>query len=246
MHPAELRASALSLVEEGCNDMQVAARLGLPRTTVRDWRRPPYVRARPLVVCPRCWQTMRPIRCSPADYCELLGLYLGDGHTAHSARTQRLRLSLDSRYSEIVADAAALLARCFPCNRVGDVGADGGSTTVLWVDHGHLACLFPQAGAGKKHERALTFEPWQFELLEQAPWAFLRGCIRSDGCVYVNRTGRYEYLSYDFSNRSIDIADLFEHVCGIVGLQPRRYRRYTRLHRREDVARLLEHVGTKR
>ena len=52
-------------------------------------------------------------------------------------------------------------------------------------------------------------ETWQ-RLVGAAPWAFLRGCIRSDGCVFVNRTGRYEYLSYGFTNYSSDILDLFE------------------------------------
>jgi hypothetical protein len=105
--------------------------------------------------------------------------------------------------------------------------------------------VLPQAGPGKKHERAIVLEPWQTALVYAEPWRFLRGCIRSDGCVFVNRTGRYEYLSYEFSNRSSDIADLFVSTCESVGLRPRRYPRYIRLYRREDVARLLEEVGTK-
>ena len=68
---------------------------------------------------------------------------------------------------------------------------------------------------------------------------------RSDGCVFVNRTGPYEYLSYDFSNRSGDILDLFADTCRQLGLQPRRYAKHVRLDRREDVGRLLEHVGIK-
>ena len=81
---------------------------------------------------------------------------------------------------------------------------------VLWAYSSHLTCLFPQHGAGKKHERRIALEPWQQELVAAAPWAFLRGCIRSDGSVFVNRTGRYEYLSYDFCNLSQDILGLFE------------------------------------
>jgi hypothetical protein len=57
------------------------------------------------------------------------------------------------------------------------------------------ACHFPQAGPGKKHERPIVLEPWQAAIVEAEPWRFLRGCIRSDGCVFINRTGRYEYLS---------------------------------------------------
>jgi hypothetical protein len=71
------------------------------------------------------------------------------------------------------------------------------------------------------------------------------GCIRSDGCVFINRTGRYEYLSYGFSNHSSHILDLVESTCLAQGLKPRRYARAIRLNRREDVARLVEHVGLK-
>ena len=116
---------------------------------------------------------------------------------------------------------------------------------VLWLYSGHLTCLFPQHGAGKKHERRIALEPWQQQLLAQSPWRFLRGCIRSDGCVFVNRTGRYEYLSYDFVNLSPHILDLFERTCLEVGLQPRRYAKHIRLNRRADIARLVEHVGLK-
>ena len=40
MHPPELRAEALALVEFGINDCEISRRLGIPRGTVRDWRRP--------------------------------------------------------------------------------------------------------------------------------------------------------------------------------------------------------------
>jgi hypothetical protein len=61
----------------------------------------------------------------------------------------------------------------------------------------------------------------------------------------LNRTGRYEYLSYHFVNLSQDILDLFEQTCRSLGLRPRRSKFYVRLHRRMDVALLLEHVGRK-
>ena len=146
-------------------------------------------------------------------YAELLGLYLGDGHITQMARADRLRLFLDAKYPNIVDESEALLRRCFPENRVGRVVAEEGRMVVLWAYSLHLTCLFPQHGAGKKHDRPVVLEPWQNALVDAAPWAFLRGCIRSDGCVFVNRTGRYEYLSYDFSNLSQDILDLFVATC---------------------------------
>ncbi|MGH2969397.1 MAG: hypothetical protein ACRDK0_10075 [Solirubrobacteraceae bacterium] len=161
------------------------------------------------------------------------------------ARTQRLRFALDAAYPGIVADTEALLAAVFPDNSAGRVLAHEGRMVVLWVYSQHLRCLFPQHGMGKKHERPILLEPWQHELVTAAPWDFLRGCIRSDGCVFINRTGPYEYLSYDFANLSRDILDLFVGTCARLGLRPRRYAKRVRLYRREDVARLVENVGIK-
>ena len=63
--------------------------------------------------------------------------------------------------------------------------------------------------------------------------------------MFVNRTGRYEYLSYDFSNRSSDILDLFVGACDHVGVDYRRYERHVRIYRRPSVAAVVEHVGLK-
>jgi hypothetical protein len=243
-HAADVRERARALHREGASDAAVAAELGLPRSTVRDWRLGPS----PAVlsdVCPRCWRRSRPIRSDAADYAEALGLYLGDGHILRIGRSHRLRVSLDARYPIIVADAEALLTRMFPANRCGRAQRDHGATQIVSVDHGHLPCLFPQHGPGRKHERAIRLEPWQQATLGDAPWSFLRGCIRSDGCVFVNRTGRYRYLSYDFANRSRDILDLFEQTCSRVGVDCRRYDRHIRVYRRASVAALVEHVGLK-
>ncbi len=243
VHGAAIRQEALRLVVAGVNDCEIARRLGVARTTVRDWRRPRYVAN--FVTCLRCGSRLRPLALSDPDYAELLGLYLGDGHISQLARTQSLRISLDARYPVIVNDTEALLHRCFPNNRVGRVVFHEGRAVVVHVYCGHLDCLFPQHGSGKKHERRILLEDWQQTIVAGAPWSFLRGCIRSDGCVFVNRTGRYEYLSYGFANYSADILDLVESTCRAQGLRPRRYARAIRLNRRDDVARLVEHVGSK-
>jgi hypothetical protein len=243
VHTPEIQGAALALVEQGVNDCEIARRLGVPRTTVRDWRRPRYFAN--FDRCPRCWHRLRPLAFCDADYAELLGLYLGDGHISPLARTQRLRIFLDSKYTGIVDEAEALLRRCFPHNPVGRAMVQDGAEEILFVHCGHLSCLFPQHGPGKKHDRPIVLEEWQRRIIRAAPWAFLRGCIRSDGCVFVNRTGPYEYLSYGFANYSSDILDLFEATCVAQDLRPRRYAQAIRLNRRDDVARLLEHVGVK-
>jgi hypothetical protein len=243
VHPAQLRTQVLELAAAGLRDREIAEATDLPRTTVRDMRR--AVRST-RSACPRCWRPARAMRFTPEDYAELLGLYLGDGCISQLARTQHLRLSLDARYPRIIVDARALLGRCFPANRVGTVTADGGHTVVLLLYSSHLSCLFPQHGPDKKHERRLRLEPWQADLVHAAPWSLLRGCIRSDGCVFVNRTGRYAYVSYEFRNRSRDLLELFAETCAAVGAQCRMYDSRVRIYRRGSVALFAEHVGDKR
>ncbi len=258
MHPAPIRALAVDLIAQGVGDCEIARRLAIPRTTVRDWRRPRHRRAIAEETCPRCWRRARPIRFTPGDYSELLGLYLGDGCISEGARTQRLRLTLDARYHRMNAEIRALMERCFPQNRVGSAAPSpspfsGRSDTaiVLSVYSTHLACLFPQHGPGKKHERRIALEGWQRAVMRAAPWAFIRGCICSDGCAFINRTGPYEYLSYDFGNMSKDIVGLFTDACDLAGVRDYRARLDSRgawdvrINRRGSVRLMLKHVGLK-
>jgi LAGLIDADG-like domain/Homeodomain-like domain len=258
MHPHHVRAEALALVAAGLNDCEISRRLGVPRRTILDWRRPTYVsrRTTPVETCPRCWRATKPIRFTADDYAELLGMYLGDGCISPAPRTSRLRIALDAKYPVIIEELRRLLARAFPENRVALVEAPGGTMYFVSVHSSHLPCLFPQHGPGHKHTRAIKLESWQQRLVQASPFAFLRGCIRSDGCVFINRTDvhrprPYQYLSYQFTNMSKDIVDLFVGTCERVGVFTRVTRSpkglwNVRINRRESVARLLEHVGPKR
>jgi hypothetical protein len=145
----------------------------------------------------------------------------------------------------IVEDAAALIARVVPQNKVGRQFRHEGRMVTLFAYHQHWACLFPQHGLGKKHERCIALEPWQVELVAQAPWAFLRGCIRSDGCVFINQTGPYAYETYDFANHSKQILSIFAATCALVGVACRIHSNRVRINQRASVALLLEHVGRK-
>ena len=98
----------------------------------------------------------------------------------------------------------------------------------------------------------VILEGWQWDLVRQAPASFVRGCIRSDGCVFINRTGPYEYLSYDFSNKSREIVELFAAACDLLGVEyrltganSRRGLWDVRINRRASVALMLDHVGMK-
>ena len=249
MHPPELKAEALRLVEAGLNDCEISRRMGIPRPTIRDWRRPTYVPKTPVTTCPRCGEATKKIHFSIGDYAELLGMYLGDGCISRSPRAQRLRIFLDKRYPQIINDTRELLERFFPSNQVHI--QDMETWVIVSVYHRHLGCLFPQHGAGKKHQRAIALEVWQWALLNVAPWPFIRGCIRTDGAAFVNRTGPYEYLSYHFANKSKDIALILSTALDMVGVRHRltdggrRQLWQLRVNRRPDVALMLENVGVK-
>jgi hypothetical protein len=253
MHPPEVKQAALDLIAAGHNDCEVSRRLGVPRPTIRDWRRPRYVsrRSYPMEICLRCWRACKPIRFTTEDYAELLAVYLGDGCISETARTQRLRISLDTKYPGIIEETRALLVRCFPTNPVDTIPFHKGSCVNLSVYSSHLSCLFPQHGRGPKHLRVIRLEPWQEDIVNECPWPFIRGCIRTDGCVFVNRTGPYEYLSYEFGNMSGDIVDLFLDACRRVGVFTRANQSQqrgiwsVRINRRGSVALMQKHVGMK-
>ncbi|MGH7268333.1 MAG: hypothetical protein ACREMB_26230 [Candidatus Rokuibacteriota bacterium] len=194
------------------------------------------------------------MRFTDADYAELLAVYLGDGCISTHLRTSRLRVALDAKYPRIIDDLSRLLERCLPHNPVGLVEARGGTMFFVSLYSSHLECLFPQHGPGLKHRRRITLEPWQSRIVQAAPWPFIRGCIRTDGCAFINRTDvhrdPYEYLSYAFSNMSTDITELFIDACDRVGVFTRatRSRRglwQVRINRRRSVALMVDHVGLK-
>jgi len=228
---------------------------GVPRATIRDWRRPTYKSRRTCSIetCPRCWGAAKPMVFTADDYAELLALYLGDGSISKHPRAYRLRIALDAKYPVIIEQTRELLVRCFPRNSVDLITTNlKGNCVNLSTYSQHLPCLFPQHGPGPKHQRRISLEGWQWDLVRQAPASFVRGCIRSDGCVFINRTGPYEYLSYDFSNKSREIVELFAAACDLLGVEyrltganSRRGLWDVRINRRASVALMLDHVGMK-
>jgi hypothetical protein len=65
VHAPHVCAEALALVDQRFNDCEIARRTGIPRSTVRDWRRPTYRRKSLYVTCPRCWRAAKPIGFTP-------------------------------------------------------------------------------------------------------------------------------------------------------------------------------------
>jgi hypothetical protein len=246
MHPPGVRERVLELSASGVGDGEIARAVGLARPTVRDMVRGRYRRSALTEHCWRCWRRSRPTRLTAGSYAELLGFYLGDGHVLRMARTEKLRVSLDTRHPRVVAHVRALVAQTLPATSVGLALEDGGATSVVWAHSNHWSCLLPQHGPGKKHERRIVLEEWQQRCVDDAPFAFLRGLLWSDGCFFINRTGRYRYLSVSFSNHSSDVRDLFMAACDRAEIRYRPTGREVRVYRRESVTLLSAFVGSKR
>ncbi|MGN6245283.1 MAG: helix-turn-helix domain-containing protein [Motilibacteraceae bacterium] len=250
MYDHETRSQAMKLLADGLSLNAASKRLGISRAALRDWR--DGVSRRQSTApseCPRC--TGRPL--DTAAYAHLLGLYLGDGClSAMPKGCFVLRVACADAYPRLIAECSASIRAVRPGTRVWQVAAPGCThVTASWK---HWPCLFPQHGPGRKHERAISLERWQEEIVHQHPKEFLRGLFHSDGCRVVNWTTkhvdeadrRYEYPRWFFTNESKDVLQLCGWALDLVGVPYRTPRpNLLSVARREGVAALDDFVGPK-
>jgi hypothetical protein len=223
----------------------IARATGIARSTIRSWLlgTPAWVNGPRQGACPECAARAR-ARDRPAEYAYLLGLYLGDGHISTGARVDRMRISLDAKYPAIIASACAAI-EAVSGRRANTVSAPG--CEVAYGYSKHWRCVFPQAGPGPKHKRAIVLEPWQRELVERAPEALIRGLVHSDGCRIVHTVAGHQYVRYFFSNKSADIHGIFRGACDQLGIRWTASRvDHTSIARRESIAAMDRFVGPKR
>jgi hypothetical protein len=243
--------AALELAGAGENAANIARRLGIPRTTVRDWLQgqlPRHVRdgIADTPDCTRCGHATHRYGELTEAYVYLLGLYLGDGWISrHRGEVYRLRIVLDARYPGIIKSAAAAMqdvrggvvhVRPRPDKSCSDVSA-------YWRS---WPCLLPQHGAGRKHDRSIVLTVWQSRLVDRWPEQLLRGLIHSDGCRFQNTGTHWSWPRYSFKPVSDDIRTIFCEACDRLGLHWTRARTTIYISRKADVARLDEFIGPKR
>ncbi|MEN3537782.1 helix-turn-helix domain-containing protein [Microbispora sp. ZYX-F-249] len=254
MHPREPVDRALRLSALGYNDREVAAFCGVSLGAVQKWRtgvrrvREDEDRRRN-GSCPRCYN--RPL--DRPSYSYLLGLYLGDGHISLGPkRVHRLSIFCGDSWPGLIEAAARNLAAVMPTSSVSRRQHTGCTEVKSYSTH--WACLFPQHGPGKKHERAIVLADWQHEIVTEHPGPLARGLIHSDGYRGTNRVRRpvggedkwYEYPRYLFKNESADILRLYGEALDRLGVAWRYNKRNEiSVARRDAVARLDEFVGPK-
>ncbi|OEJ38570.1 hypothetical protein AR457_25860 [Streptomyces agglomeratus] len=259
MHGIEVRQKALALLREGVTNAEVARQLNVPSGTLGYWRHMDRASrgecpGRRGARCPRC--DGRPL--DHAAYAYLLGLYLGDGHISQYSthRSPSLMITLDDSWPGIQDEAEAAMRAVFPDNATCRVRRTGCHNIKVYSKH--LACLFPQHGPGKKHARRIVLEPWQQHVVDEHPWAFVRGLVHSDGCRNMNWTTRvvrgerkrYEYPRYWFTNVSDDIRQLYTGTLDRLGVEWKHCTRHGRPYnisvaKRASVAAMDAHIGPK-
>jgi hypothetical protein len=217
--------NAMSLMEVGRGDTEIARLTGIPRPTLTAWRHGRGSRThRRMLLANLDWRPR-----SAAAYSYLLGVYLGDGCViAQTEGSARLVIVLDSRYPGIVAEVEAAIARTLPDARVRAFPKRPDNAIVVQTLHPALPFVFPQHGPGRKHLRTIALADWQLQVTRRHPCELLRGLIHSDGCRTVNRfrtklpsgrVGLYEYPRYFFSNLSADIRGIFCNHCDLLGIR---------------------------
>lgn len=244
--PDEIR-TAVALGSRGLSASEIGRRMGIPRATVRDWLagRVPEVALRADRSCAACGGPAHRLDELGMPYAYLLGLYLGDGClSSHPRGVFKLRITLDQAYPGIIAECRGAIQAVAGAAHVVGIAARKGCVEV-YSSWKAWACLFPQHGPGKKHQRRIALEPWQVTLVDRHPGQLLRGLIHSDGCRFINTGTNWRSPRYSFSNRSADIREIFCDACARLGLRWTTCPHTVYVSRKDDVALLDEFVGPK-
>ena len=260
MYPREVVDEASRLSFLGLTDEAVAARCGVSAQAVRHWRhgtrRSRRTEEDRTAYCPTCGTGTL----DPKAYSYLFGLYLGDGSIGGIRNgVDYLSIFCCDTWPGLIEECVAVIPRVFP---VGVFRVPRQGCTEVKATSKHWRCIFPQHGKGPKSERRMALRPWQAEIVDAHPEAFVRGLFHSDGCRVSNRVrkrvgGRwkyYEYPRYLFSNTSQDIVDLLTHALDLLEIPwrsrvepkpPHRDAVIVSVARKAAVARMDSFVGPK-
>ena len=152
MRSAEQFDAARRLIAAGVNDCAIARQIGVPRTTVRDWRCRPQIRPRLVSESP-CGVIHDFAALPAAAYCYVLGLYLGDGCISRDRRVWRLRITLDQKYPAIIDRCREAIDMLMPGQRAGIVQQAKGCVDVIAVFE-TLAVPVPSARSRQEAHKA--------------------------------------------------------------------------------------------
>ena len=261
MYSRKIVDETFRLKASGLTDKQIASQTGVSVQAIRHWRygtrrNPTTTASNCTDYCPRCSTAV----IHEEAYAYLLGAYLGDGHITEFKRKPGLYtlwIFYDSKYPPLIAYCHAAMGAVFP---VKPFTVRRKVCTAIKAYSKHWACIFPQHGPGKKHERLIALEPWQQVIVEEHSERFVRGLMHSDGSRVLNRIpkrdgqGFHAYPRYLFANTSRDIVGLFTDAADRLGIPWKAHvkrqpsvlsQRAISISRRDAVARMDTFVGPK-
>lgn len=169
---------ALLLSGIGVLDRENAQICGVSIWSIRHWRAGDRRSndgegPRRMPKCPRCHDC----RLDEIAYSYLLGLYLGDGHIVRRAKSYLLTVACSDRWPGLMREAQLATRRVMPTSSVFLRSRRGVACTYVSSVSKHWPCLFPQHGPGRKHEREITLEPWQQEIMTACPGDLPGACF---------------------------------------------------------------------
>jgi hypothetical protein len=160
---------------------------------------------------------------------------------------------MDEKYPAVVEESYEAV-RCFSPREPSIYLRPGSACVRITSYWAGWRLLFPQHGAGPKHEREIRLEDWQQEIVKEQPRALIRGLIHSDGSRCLNTFSvelkdgprQYSYPRYFFTNYSADIRGIFCDACDRLGIRWSRSNwRNISISHRKSVALLDSFVGPK-
>jgi hypothetical protein len=111
----------------------------------------------------------------PSDtrsYSYLLGLYLGDGCVSSTGSSYQLRIVLDGIYLGIIDECATAVLVTLAPRAVHKRPARNSRAVIVEASSKLLPEIFPQHGAGRKHERPIVLSDWQRDVVDEHPERF--------------------------------------------------------------------------
>lgn len=148
----------------GMNDCAIARQTGIPRPTVREWRRRPPKRLRQPGASLPCGVLHDFSALPEAAYSYLLGMYLGDGCISRVRRVWRLRIVLDLKYPGIIDRCREAIDALMPGQHAAVLRKPTRCVEVAQYSK-HWPCLFPSMApvesttgrSGSSHGRKRSF-----------------------------------------------------------------------------------------
>ncbi len=199
---------------EGASQRQIARELGVDKSTIHYWIKHAFSTGTRAAEELSHLKIIEWCNKHSAEYAYLLGCYLGDGHIVIMPRTQKLSIYNDNRYPDIIQDQNIALQKIFPNNKITNYQQLYSRCLEVNVHNKFLSKLFPQHGPGKKHDRDVSLQDWQWDIVWKEPECFIKGLIDSDGSYYLqtqrNANGMvHAGMRYQFTNKSLDIIDMY-------------------------------------